>query len=249
MSKFIILSRDRSGSTFLMDLLDAHSDIKCAGELLYLRNDFWLDIENDLLKAFVLSRPVSAAIRRFPAFYLEARRLGYGAKHFGLKIFIDHVKRPHLAIPKLHRQGWRWIYLQRQDILAQSLSLMTSIATKNWHRNAEEPVPQVTVKLDVDQFMARIRRGCRFLKRELDAIERVPHVKVSYEEDLCHAGRREKKLDEIFDWIGVSRMNVKSRYAPVYDKPYREIVENYDELVAAVRASQYASVLESVVEP
>lgn len=127
MKRFIILGLPRSGSTYLMTLLDAHRDVICSGE----QFNPWAVVgqgkQEDSSHEAVLGRD-SDPVGHMHAFFADAQAKGVACG--GFKYMIGHnievlhelARDPNLSI----------IYLWRENRLAQVSSLIKAAHSKKW---------------------------------------------------------------------------------------------------------------------
>lgn len=109
---FVILSRGRTGSTLLVDLLRCHPRIRCEGEVLSHR---------------ILVASPEAVLRARAA--LCARRV-YGFKlrpaHYGAQ----RIRDPKAFLAGLEAEGWQLLHLRRRNVLRVALSSLRREQTK-----------------------------------------------------------------------------------------------------------------------
>lgn len=126
MKRFVILGLPRSGSTYLMTLLDAHRDVSCAGEQFnpYAVID---QGEGDRSHEAVLGRDRDP-VAHMHAFFARQEARGYACGGFkfmighNLKVLQELAATPDLSI----------IYLWRENKLAQASSFLKAVQTKKW---------------------------------------------------------------------------------------------------------------------
>lgn len=125
MKRFVILGLPRSGSTYLMTLLDAHADVACAGEQYnpYEVIGWAHDDSHD-----AVMRRDKEPLGHLHRFYeeVEATGVAWGGFKFmighNLKVLQALAMAPDITI----------IYIWRENRLAQVASLIKAGRTKSW---------------------------------------------------------------------------------------------------------------------
>lgn len=139
-TQFLILGLPRSGSTYLMSLLNSHASIQCAGELFnpYRIVGIGQNIVDDLDK--VMERDMEPVSFANTFFEKEAKP---GVKAVGFKFMIGH----NIAyLDELSRNSnLRLIYIYRENRLAQASSLIAALKSRVW---AQKDAPKVQKKLE-----------------------------------------------------------------------------------------------------
>lgn len=126
MRRFVILGLPRSGSTYLMTLLNAHRDISCSGEQF---NPYAVvDVEaDDNSHEAVLGRDKDP-IAHMTAFFERAEAKGVACAGFkymighNIQILHELARTPDITI----------IYVWRENRLAQISSLIKATRSKKW---------------------------------------------------------------------------------------------------------------------
>lgn len=124
--RFVILALPRSGSTYLMELLDSHHVIRCSGEQYNPYAVFDTRAKDDRHET-VLGRD------RDPATYLDqffTDAATPDTRVAGFKFMIGHNVNVLRAIEQ--RPDIAVIYLWRENRLAQAASLLKAIENKKW---------------------------------------------------------------------------------------------------------------------
>ncbi|MEO1797128.1 MAG: sulfotransferase [Pseudomonadota bacterium] len=126
MRRFVVLGLPRSGSTYLMTLLDRHRDLSCEGEQFNAKGIFH-GLNPDKSYKAVIARD-SAPVEHFKGIYEEAAQTGVWAG--GFKFMIGHnisVLKALAEDPELHI-----IHIWRENRLAQVASLLKALETSRW---------------------------------------------------------------------------------------------------------------------
>jgi len=238
----------RSGSTVLADLLAQHRRVFWDGEI-YER--MFRDWERD---GFTLG---DEHIPADPVDYLRRRLKRSGRKWYGFEVKFHHVRYTHYALDA-YVQGLldlgvsHFIVLERRNYLRKLISYYAWLRTGRTHHARGDEAKLTSVRLDVERvpmhlthkplltFMADYRDSFARL-RELLADR--PMVDLSYEEDLsddpCVGYRKVCELLELEPQEVAVRLSKTNPFA------LREMIENYDEVAAALRGTEFEWMLES----
>lgn len=223
-TRFLVFAQGRSGSTLLTDLLNSHPQIFCADEILTFH-------------------------RRSPALYAHACSVGHRAKAYGFKVKIyqlteaQGLKEPGEFLRQMHASGWKIAHLQRRNVLRQALSAMVAEQRDVYHLGIGVAGPQ-PVHIDVDNLLWRADQRRGFCAAEEAALAGVPHMRLTYEDDLLHAETQDATAQRMFSWLGLPPAAVSVRLRKIVPDDLERIIANHDEVVAAVRSSAYAELLE-----
>lgn len=139
--RFLILGLPRSGTTYLMSLLNAHGSVLCAGEQF---NPYAvIDTESEIRDFSAVLRRDSMPRKHAREFFESYADSSYGC--VGYKLMIGHNIRVLKELPDL--TGYSLIYVHRENKLAQISSLIKADKTQRWAQfNADA---HVTQKIDV----------------------------------------------------------------------------------------------------
>ncbi len=229
--RFLIYSQPRTGSTWLVDLLNNHPEIQCDGELF---SSDWKHSRR------VWSRRL---LRSFPIPYLQLRATLCKAPAYGFKVLHYQACQQKGLLTRLNRRGWQIIHLSRVHLWSQAVSDQLAIQTKRYHRTHDDPVHPDQVRIDPAAILAKIDVLKRQSLAETRALEGIPHLRIEYEKDLVDDSGRDLTLSRIHVMLGVSIKPGSSVLLPTYDRPMGQVVENYEEIVDCVRHSCHADVL------
>ncbi len=124
--RFLIVGLPRSGTTYLMTLLNAHRDILCAGEQF---NPYAIIGAEDNSEEFSEIAQRDADPRAHSDAFFDAHA-GSGNKYVGYKLMIGHNIRMLRYLPDL--TDYKLIYVHRENKLAQMASWIKANRSKRW---------------------------------------------------------------------------------------------------------------------
>lgn len=227
-ARFVIVTPGRTGSELLADLLDSHPDIVCEAEIL---RDRML-----LPERFVAGRSTKARLR--------------GAKAYGFKIHCGHFgyqalrERPQY-LSQLADGGVKLIFLRRENHLAQAISSAIASRTR-WHWRRQDQPAFTPFELDPVEVLMMT-----YLFEESDAyleamVGDLPHLRVTYEDDLLEAACQQATVDRICAEIAVPVAATLSDYVRFTPSRLEETVANFDAIADLVRPTRFGRFLDDV---
>jgi LPS sulfotransferase NodH len=232
--KFVVLMHPRSGSTLLNHLLRRSPDIHCDGEFLMRR---------------VLAPHLYAEARS-----RKAKKPIYGFKMTSWQITTkQRLASPRQLVLRLHDQGWQIIYLERNNILRQSMSLLFAKHKQALepgkrglfhHRASQGPLRLEKIHVDCDLLRWYTENREREMKDSRQALVDLPHLSLVYEEDLLRAEDHQRTADRIFDYLGAARVEVATDLVRTSTDRLADMIDNYDEVVRVLANTKYAAMLD-----
>lgn len=225
---YVVFGQPRTGSTLLVRLLQSHPQVQCDGEI--LGNHRWGRGPKLLL------RPV---VRRFPEPYILWRASRSTAPAYGFKLLVTHVAAPSTLIARLQRSGWQIIHIQRRRLFDIALSRTVARMTGHWVGFRKDVQPVNTSLVVEREYLLHQAKQCIALQqKELVALRTIPHVRVTYEDDLLADQNRNRICGLIFTALQVERRPVFTKRQRSWDRPYSELVTNFAELEALMASER-----------
>lgn len=221
MRNFIIFGQGRSGSSLLVHLLQSHPQIQCDFEILKWRR--WRRGIEKLTYVFV---------RQFPVPYIVWKASRSPQDVYGFKLLLHQTPAVYRMIHAAHARNWQIVHIQRRSLFDQALSKAVATVTSHWggFERLEVPDP-VSVTIPPERLLAMIQGCVANRQRILQVLEDVPHILVTYEEDLLDEAARNRICGTIFQAVGVEQRPVSTSKQRSWNRPYHELIVNYDELL------------------
>jgi len=238
--KFVIVGIARTGSTLLVDLLNAHSQVQAFGELFRSMDVVGWDVrpftthQSPRLLALYRSDPLAfldrCVFRRWPA----------ACEAVGFKLFYYHARQlPHAMVwdHLAADRSIRIIHVRRANVLSQYCSLQLAHKTDVWSSRrapASEPPP---IRLEIDacrEHFAAVRASeaeCALLFRSHPVID-------LYYEDLV--SERDRQLQAVQTFLELRHEPVSSALVRQRRRPLSHGIANYDELKRAFAGTEWA---------
>ncbi|MBS1517264.1 MAG: hypothetical protein JSS91_04180 [Bacteroidetes bacterium] len=218
-SKFLIYTRGRTGSTLLTELLNCHPDIFCDRE--------------------IFNFLYSGSRIRFPELYIDScsKRASYNRKKvYGFKVKIAQLRYEHKyenyqdILDSLHEKGWKFIYLRRKNYLRHKLSNIISYQTNIFHLKYGDRDFDQKIKVDCEKLFEGIKYGEEVEKTEQENLKNIPHLTVTYEDDLLEREKFQNTADRAFSFLGLDSHPVKSDLKRIVKLDLKEVILNYSEV-------------------
>jgi hypothetical protein len=221
---FVILCMGRTGSTHLQFLLDSHPDVRCFGEL-FTGNAGTLD------EVFLTSDFTD------PVEYVAQLTSGLDEQAVGFKLPMGSIRACPGSLRVLDDPGLRIIRLTRGN----KLSILVSrrlLATTRVPQSTHGSYGEATVRLDPRQCvraLAKIEEHDAYLDELADGH---PTLHVTYEDLVAR-----RDLDRLQEFVGVEPTELSSIFERVRKRSLAETVENWPEIEAVLRGTQFEAFL------
>jgi LPS sulfotransferase NodH len=232
-SKFVIVGAARTGSTLLVDLLNAHSQVLAFGELFRTPEAIGWDVRPfvtyqsprliDLYRADPVAFLERSVFRRWPANYAAV----------GFKLFYYHARQPPQSVVWDHLasdRSIRILHIKRRNLLAQYLSLLIAHKTDVWSTTRSPADPPVPLRIDVEacrKYFLDVRRS----EDECAGFFKNHAIRNVYYESLARNYACE--MQGIADFLGVRQERIGSALVRQNKDPVSQTITNYDELKRA----------------
>lgn len=240
---FVILTTQRSGSTWIVDVLDQCADTAVYGELFLPTKMKWQAGSADFPQFFERRR----GIRPLATFnYLNALYRQPG--HTGFKLMYSNVRTyPEIVLYFCWRR-LPVIHLVRENVLDTVISSDMGQANGQWHRTAVDAAasaPQVTqIELNADTLLPRLQwlqKKITFNRNWL-RICRLPHLEISYEALV----RDSSEFNRITRFLSLPEAAAAkaSSFSKIRQSTYADEIINFNEIKETLAGTQYAALLE-----
>lgn len=225
LTRFVLFAQGRTGGELLRSLINSHPDIRCDGEEVLAHRVAW------------------------PRAFVEGRCVLSKARVYGIKVKIyqltanQGLRDPRRFMLDLRDRGWRVIYLKRSNTLRQAISGLVAEQKGVWHHTTTEPLNLGKVRIDPEELLQKTKEREELLLEEQRVLNGLPHLTVTYEDDLLRAERHQDTLDRAFQYLEVRPAPVATQYVRVTPSRLSELVANYDEVAAVLKRTQFARFL------
>ena len=240
-TRAVILTTQRTGSTFLAECLSSHPDIHCAGEILNGQPDSPIPPPRGPFRHFVKFARIALRGAWLPAFRLEQF---YGRSREGVRCFKamhNQLARPFVLEYLVNHPEIRIIELSRQNLLKAHVS--TLLMQKRRILQATGPVAPVWIRVYPAKAIVAMRKASAHFAFYDALFALHPRLSVTYESLFDGPSLRTDTAWRICDFLGVPRHPMQSGIVKLNPASLRDMVENYDELAYAVASSEFADLL------
>jgi len=235
---FVVLFEGRSGSTYLIECLANHPQIRAEKEILAaLRKR----VERGTADS-------SAQLRSVEALFAPGQ-YDYNVVGFKTKVK-DILDRDGLA-NEIQKFGTRIILLQRRNRIKLLVSLMNAIqlekATGEWNLYTESD-RQPMLHIDLDKFrqwLETTEESNLALNGYVQQLH-LPTLEVYYEDILMDSVMT---LERICSFLGVPHQQLEGKCIKNTSDDLRNVLENFDELSTAFRGTRYEEMFDEVLKP
>lgn len=240
----ILLTTQRTGSTFLIECLNSHPDIEATGELLigappsYRFQPLTKGRLRPLAKFWRFVRAGAWMPRRHMDRFFDDGE----ARVRLFKAMYNQVSNPITLGYLRDRTDIRVLHLRRHNLLKMHVSrkLMDSgKRVQSW-----KPVDAAHVHIDSAEALDFMRSARRQYEHFEDVFAAHPRLQLVYEELISQQTIDSKVSDSICDFLGVQRTAMKSRLVKMNPNPLSQIVTNYRELSSEISRTEFADLLE-----
>ena len=250
MTRFVVLSTQRSGSTWVVDMLTSHPRVVAYSELFMHGGHgtpkwgqeqdlpYWQTYIREqgggrLARPFHLWRYLSRALEERPGVDAVGFKLMYSQ--------LTRVAKPLTVALWLKRV--RIIHLMRRNALDVVLSRDAGEARRGvLHAREGQPVETVRFRLGTDDLVERLTahewqiEGARVRFKRVG----IPYTEVIYEDLVAN---EKQGFDDLFRFLGVEPAPVSSSLQKVNPTSHEELIENYGEVREALEGTKFAGQL------
>ncbi len=247
MTGFVVLTSPRSGSGWLIDLLNSHPAIVAYPELFHTERRTAPDYGAQDLPYFEASLDRG----RRPRFIDQVAYLSsvYAARPdiraVGFKLTYVQATANPAVLPLLSLRRVRAVHLVRTNLLAAAISWKLARLTGIYHVRRAEPVPADPVLLDVDGLRAELEErelAIERMRRRLGRL-RLPRLEIAYE---ALVGRTDETLAPVLRFLGLEPdvYRVESELQRAHAGPPLDQLGNPDEVRATLAGTRFEWMLE-----
>lgn len=244
----MILTTQRSGSSWLVDLLDHHPSITAYGELFRVTDTSVSCYGATAVPKFeVMVGPRTFSVSAG----LAAKRLRYvrglvrahpDARAVGFKLMYDQTRDHGGLLGALALLRVKFVHLVRRDSLSAVVSFDIASESARWHFRFGDAMSLPPIRADTASLVDRLQQRDREIERFRTRLARmaVPVHEVAYEDLVA---RHEEALGAVVEFLGLPRPAAplhSSLVRPTYRRPI-DLVENREEVVATLAGTEYES--------
>jgi hypothetical protein len=250
MTKFIILTTARTGSTMLVKALQTHPEIVCTGENFLLKRKmvpkdfrfpFWKFpfLPNKVQYALNLPKLWFGLNRFLDDFYSGYHKERVGIKAKGFKLMVYQTYFMPGIFQYLKKNNIKVIVLFRENILKNALSLLRAIETGIYRIKDGNTVRLPKLYVDVNLLEKQMGRAV-LAKKELEVkTASLDRLKIAYEDFQ----NWDASVNKILKFLGVSSIPLAVATKKINPDKLEDMVENYDEMIGWIKQKGYGRFL------
>ena len=238
----MILTTQRTGSTFLVDCLGSHPQIDCASEILIGAPDVPAPQYRGRFRGVVkyVNFVRSGALR--PGNRMNEYFAGGTVKVRIFKAMYNHLANP-FALRYLQRhEDVRILHLRRHNLLKVHVSQL--LMPKRARVQVFEHVEAVRIHVDPAAAIASMRKARSTYERFEQLFERHRRLPLAYEELFDSQYLRADTAVRTCTFLDVGPHRMQSRIVKLNPESLRDIVTNFDELADVVSRTEFSDMLE-----
>jgi len=237
--RFVIVGLARTGSTLLVNLLNAHSQVLTFGELFRSPDAIGWDVRPF---AGYQSPKLLAQYRSDPNAFLQAevfRRWPRRYEAIGFKLFYYHARERRFS------EVWNYlrddrdvrvVHMRRRNILKQYLSLRIAHATDVWSVTTTPVHEPAAIRLDAEEC----GRHFKFVRDAEAACARIfeyHHVLDVFYEEL--AEHQDRAMASVQDFLGLRREKLRTTLVRQRKPALPRAIANFEDLRGAFIGTQW----------
>lgn len=219
-TKFVILTNPRTGSEYLVRSLNRHSAVFCLGEI-FSEGPDGQEWNNSGYKK-----------ENLPFAYLEStfenvckpvcgyKQISYWLENSGFSQVEDFISQSH-------KNGYRFIFITREDLLKEYVSFMLMMEQKYGHIS-EEPVKR-QIHVNPPLAYMTMRKWAAFNRKCVQKLGGlgVEYLHLVYERDF---GPEKAAKQKAFDFLNVGFESIEDPLKPTNPFSLEQLIENYEEV-------------------
>lgn len=243
--KAVIITSQRSGSNFLRYCLNSHSMITCEGELLIGGN-----IE---LPKIIEFRRNLAKIYRYvwsgawnPLKILEEFYAREDAPVVAFKAMYNHIESKIVRQFFSRHTDIRIIHLRRDNLLKQYVSkmLLGKKREYSWQPHSKKKLPIVSTRISPSLAIKSMQRTAEQFAYFEDFFSNHNKILLVYEQMIEGTGLSDHAASEVSRLLNIEYKSFSCDYVKVNPNELRLIIDNYGEVAAAFRGTEFERFLD-----
>lgn len=240
MKKFIIITTQRSGSTFFWRFLNQHPDLHVKGEM-------FLKSLND--SSSYVNFNSKSLMRRFNSYFGRSRNIqNYldsfysevpAAKAAGFKVMYNQISEGFDDY--LFNNDVSIIHLIRENILKIIVSAESARVRNLYHAEKETKIEKIKVRINTNNLLEIIQNKYAAVQSHKDRYKNLPYLETYYEKIVDNF---DKEISKVFEFLGVSSCDgLDVPLKKINPDSLSEIIENYDDVVNKMKGTPFENFL------
>jgi len=225
--KFVIFGSGRTGSTLLVNILNANPKIHCDTEILTHR--------------FL-----------FPKNVIHCRSHLSKKEIYGFKLLSYQLKNVQKISHEdlfqyLLSKGYKFLYIKRSNLIRQSLSVLYANFRKKWHLTSNENFIRKKMYVDLEKLYHSIEEYEHQLDYEKKVLEGIPHISILYEKDLIDSESRKQLMKRLARVFNVQYHDPEINLVKITTSDFSGFIDNAPELIRYFKKTKYSEYIDSEI--
>ena len=161
-------------------------------------------------------------------------------EHYGFKLIIGQVKKPHNFIQSLYNKGFIIIDLQRRQVWYTALSAAMAVSSGQWYVNNSDKRNNDPIIINPNLLFSRLNHTILQNKIQSEITANKKTISVVYETDLLDEYKQSVFAKRICNELHVPVEPLKGASIKTHERPLEERITNYPELVKLTQESEFA---------
>lgn len=186
-------------------------------------------------------------IKKYPGSYVKLREYQCKESVYCFKFMVNQLAGPRSFVHKLARRGYKVVSIRRNDAIGIALSRYIAKQTNIWL--VQEGVGRTTerVTISLPNFFNSLQQVEIFYRLQDKVLKGLDYLSINYEADLCRNDYFEYYSKAVLNFTGLPYQLLTSSHLPTDERKDSERIENYNELMDAIKSSPFAHYIESYV--
>ncbi|NET04037.1 MAG: sulfotransferase [Symploca sp. SIO2B6] len=247
--KAVIISSQRSGSTFLTSYLDSHPQVYCpSGEILIA------DPRKGNVPAILSPYRVPRKLWRYvmsgawrPIKLLDSFYATQGKSVNICKVMYNQLENTGSRQYFLKNTEIRVIHLRRANLLKQYVSKLLKLQGGKLGRKNPFPtksVPVVSIHVSPQKAIKEMRRVQNWFDQYKQLLSQHPHIELVYETMISGQSLSPDASKSVNDLLELESISMNSDLVKVNPEKLELMVNNYEELVTKLKGTEFECFLD-----
>jgi hypothetical protein len=224
-NRFVIFAQGRTGSTLLVDLINSHPDIFTYGEIFHKN----------------VIKNVRNPVRFATGLMVLNKKSTCGFKVKVYQLINDQKQDPEKTLKSFANNGWKIIYLHRDNYFLHAISDLRSEKLKVWHElKSNKNSADKKIHISYEEMIEALEFRERNRIKEEECLRNIEHYSVSYEDDLGNAEKQKVFAKDMLQFLGLSETTLDTKLQKVVKGSLSEVIENYEELEKQLLTTRFS---------
>ena len=248
MVEFAIVTTQRTGGKFFLTSLDSHPQIQCPGSIFPIVSRFRYFSADNPTSLYRKYR--SSSLKRQFAHWFQRKKLIFdcldnffsqqdSAAALGFKVSYNHLEQYPAVVDWLREHDVRIIHYIRNNLLKRFLSLQT--LRMRGFSHSTQPVALAQVHVNINKLNEDLLKRGRLIEKYRTIFMDNSYLEMFYEDFVANRNTETKR---VLKFLGIDTFRpLESDQVKLNPDSIEDIVENYEELVRALKGTAFEKYL------